>query len=137
MKLKIALAIAGTGALITAGVSALMLLMMTFMREELIAEIEKTPSINEDLEASGLSQDALLALMTGFSTAWLIAAVLGLIAVAAVFTRKKFSWWLLVFVLAIPLVLSIVTFPLGLLTAVPVLASLVLLFSADVRQSFM
>lgn len=137
MKLKISLAIAGTGALITAGISALMLMMLTFMRAELIAEIEKTPSILEDLEATGLSQDALFALMTGFSVAWLIAAILGLIAVAAVFTRKKFSWWLLVFVLAIPLVLSIVTFPLGLLTAIPVLASLVLLFGSDVRQSFM
>lgn len=135
--LKVALGITGFGATVSAGFSALMLMAVTSMRDLMIAEIEKSPELLDQIEATGLTIDQLMTFMAALSGAWLAAALFALVALALVFTRKKFAWWLLLLAAVIPLAMSILTLPLGLISAVPLVAVVVLVFRPDVRQWFM
>lgn len=136
-KLKIVLWLAGVGALVTAGLSALILLAMTAMRGEVLAEVRKTPELMEQLETTGLSAETLLTVMVVLASLWLAAAILACIAIGLVFTRKAYAWWVLLFALLVPLGLSIPVLPFGLITAIPLVAVLVVVIRADVREWFM
>ncbi len=136
-KLKIVLWLAGVGALATAGLSALILLAMTTMRGEVLAELRKTPELMEQLETTGLSAETLLTIMVVLASLWLAAAILAFIAIGLVFTRKAYAWWVLLFALLVPLGLSIPVLPFGLITAIPLAAVLVVVIRADVREWFM
>lgn len=136
-KLKIALAITGFGASVSAGCAALLLLAATAMRDLMIEEIEKSPELLDQIEATGLSAGQALNVMGVLSGVWLAAALFAFVAIGVCFSRKKFAWWLLLVALLLPLGLSIMTFPLGLVSAVPLVVVVVLVFRPDVRQWFM
>lgn len=136
-KLKALLAVTGFGALVSAGFAVLMLVAATAMRDLMIAELAKNPELSKQIASTDLTVDQVMTLMGVLSGAWLAAAVLAFVAIGVSFTRKKFAWWVLLLALVLPLGLSILTLPLGLISAVPLVAVLVLLFKPDVRQWFM
>jgi len=135
--LKAALAVMGVASGIIGGLSGLVLIAMLTMRDEVLAELEATPDSKELLDATGLSVEALGTLFTVFFAIITVACLFSILSAALAFTRKKIAWWMVLVSCLGALGLSVLTIPLGIVTAIPVVYVLIVLLREDSRATFM
>ncbi len=110
---RIALAVAGLGSLIGAGVSGLFLLAVVLLRDQIVAQYAESDLLRKELDSAGMSAEQLVTLGTGIFAAWFIVSVCGIVATVWAASGRRSGWWALVVISVLTAGVAALGLPIG------------------------
>lgn len=110
---RIALAVAGLGSLIGAGLSGLFLLAVLLLRDQIVAQYAESDLLRKELDSAGMSAEQLVTLGTGIFAAWFVVSVCGIVATVWAASGRRSGWWALVVVSVLTAGVAALGLPIG------------------------
>ncbi|HPU12861.1 MAG TPA: hypothetical protein PLQ19_03615 [Aeromicrobium sp.] len=133
---KIALLTAGIGSFIGASLSALLLLVLVVLRDEIVAQYRVSPMLAEQVKTSGISPSQLVTVVTGVMALWLVVSILTLAAAALAATRRRSGWLALLIATLVTAGAAAIGLPLGLIWLLGAIVVIVQLTRPEAKAWF-
>lgn len=133
---RLALIVALVGGVLGTGLSGLVLAAVVGLNSEVVRQYEESPLLRDQLDASGMSADQLVTLVTWLFAAWFAVSILLVIAVAWAATGRRSGWWALLVASVLAAGLGALGLPLGLVWILGAIVVVVQLTRPEARAWF-